>query len=646
MSRRDSDVPDRPYKGLMPYSEEDAPFFFGREEDREIITANLLASRLTLLYGASGVGKTSVLRAGVAHQLRQLAQQNLAERGTPEFAVVVFSSWRDDPLAGLADRVQDSVAQALSGRAFEPVPPSRSLTQTLQAWTEQVGGDLLIILDQFEQYFLYHPQEDGEGTFALEFPHAVNSSDLRVSFLVSIRADSLAKLDHFKERIPSLFNNYLRIEHLDREAGRAAIEKPIERYTETVGQQFSVELALVEAVLDQVRTGQVVLGEAGRGVVRADISTTPDARIEAPYLQLVMTRLWDEEMRADSQVLRRETLDRLGGAKRIVRTHLDEVMNMLAPGEQKAAARAFHYLVTPSGTKIAHTVPDLTEYAKLPQKQLSPVLDRLSQPAIRILRPVVPPPDQPTAQRYEIFHDVLAPAVLDWRSRYIAIRRLGLLVTVLTVVFLLAVGLTVFMIGQQAQKARLATSRRLAAQARTRLDNQLDLALLLSLEANRTADTVETRGSLLAGLEFSPHLTTFLHGHTKEVWSVAFSPDGQTLASGSADNTIILWDVEARQPLGSSLTGHKAPVLSVAFSPDGQKLASSSADNAIILWDVATDQPLGQPLSGHTDWVYSVAFSPDGQTLASGSRDNAIILWDVATGQPLGQPLTGQSSCV
>src|SRR5256885_17081728 len=102
---------DSPYKGLMPYSEDDAPFFFGREAEQEIITANLMASRLTLLYGASGVGKSSVLRAGVAYHLRQVAQQNLAERGTPEFVVVVFNAWRDNPLVGLTACVQDAVAQ-------------------------------------------------------------------------------------------------------------------------------------------------------------------------------------------------------------------------------------------------------------------------------------------------------------------------------------------------------------------------------------------------------------------------------------------------------------------------------------------------------------------------------------------------------
>jgi len=102
------------------------------------------------------------------------------------------------------------------------------------------------------------------------------------------------------------------------------------------------------------------------------------------------------------------------------------------------------------------------------------------------------------------------------------------------------------------------------------------------------------------------------------------------LASGGADNTIILWDVAAGQLLGQPLTDHTNWVLSVAFSPDGKMLASGGADNTIILRDAATGQPLGQPLTGHTGWVSSVAFSPDGKMLASGSKDNTITLWDVS----------------
>ena len=265
-------IPATPYRGLMPYSEEDAQFFFGREAEREIITANLMASRLTLLYGLSGVGKTSILRAGVVHDLHQLAQRNLVEHGTPEFIVVTFSSWRDDPLVGLTDSIQDSVAHALNGQVPAVVLTPRRLVEGLQAWTERLGGDLLIILDQFEDYFLYHPQEDGEETFAIEFPRAVNRPGLRVNFLISIREDALAKLDRFKGRVPNLFNNFLRIEHLNHMAARDAIEKPLAQYNRLCApdqEQVQIEPALVEAVLDQVQTGQVVIGEAGRAVVGA-----------------------------------------------------------------------------------------------------------------------------------------------------------------------------------------------------------------------------------------------------------------------------------------------------------------------------------------------------------------------------------------
>ena len=130
-----------------------------------------------------------------------------------------------------------------------------------------------------------------------------------------------------------------------------------------------------------------------------------------------------------------------------------------------------------------------------------------------------------------------------------------------------------------------------------------------------------------------------LKGHTGGVNSVAFTPDGRILASGSDDTTIILWDVATSHPKGASLKGHTGIVRSVAFTPDGRTLASGSWDNTIILWDVATGQPKGAPLTRHTSVVTSVAFTPDGRTLASGSQDNTIILWEVATGQPKGPPL-------
>ena len=121
-----------------------------------------------------------------------------------------------------------------------------------------------------------------------------------------------------------------------------------------------------------------------------------------------------------------------------------------------------------------------------------------------------------------------------------------------------------------------------------------------------------------------------LMGHRDAVNSVAFSPDGQTLASGSWDGTIRLWNPNNGN-LKSTLTGHTDGISSVAFSPDGQMLASASGDQTIRLWNPNNGKHI-RTLTGHTNMVDSVAFSPDGQTLASGSRDQTIRLWNPNTG--------------
>ncbi len=125
-------------------------------------------------------------------------------------------------------------------------------------------------------------------------------------------------------------------------------------------------------------------------------------------------------------------------------------------------------------------------------------------------------------------------------------------------------------------------------------------------------------------------------------YSVAYSPDGRTLASGSSDNNITLWDRASHQHLGDPLTGHSDTVTTIAFSPDGKTLASGSKDYSVILWDLAAHKASGEPLEGHTDSVLSVAFSSDGKTLVSSSIDKTIIVWDLATRKIITKANTGQ----
>ena len=189
---------------------------------------------------------------------------------------------------------------------------------------------------------------------------------------------------------------------------------------------------------------------------------------------------------------------------------------------------------------------------------------------------------------------------------------------------------------------------------------------------NASGNTIETTWQFTTQVEdniAAIHKHT-LTGHTEPVWSVAFSPDGRTLVSGSRDKTIHWWDVSTGRhlrtsrrhtnevgrvmfsPDGQTLasagndvnthlwdvnTGrHKQTLIGreVVFSPDGQTLATSDWGTSIYLWDVSTGKRK-KTLTGHTDLVLSISFSPDGQTLASGSADDTIRLWDARTGRHL-----------
>jgi hypothetical protein len=403
-----------PYAGLTPYSEVNAPLFFGREREAEVLLANLVSSRLPILYGAKGVGKSSLLRAGVASRLRQDARANLDDYGVPKLAVVAFSSWDGyDPAGELGDAIWASVAELGPDRPRSGASAPSRLDETIARCAGIVEGKVLIILDQFEDYFLYHLGEQRDGKFPVELARAINRADLPAGFLISIRDDAVAKLIPLRELIPRLFDNFQHLEHLDLEAARAAILGPLAVYNHSLGagqMPVTIEDDLVDAVLDELRLRSFV----APGGVETD-SETRNARIETEFLQLVMTRVWAEETEIGSHALRLQTLRRLGGVRQIVSGVIERLMDGLSLNEERVAAEILHFLVTASGATIPQSVPDLAAYSSVDQGELARVLERLSN--VRIVRPHPPYPGRAEV-RYKVYHDALAGPLLEWVRKH------------------------------------------------------------------------------------------------------------------------------------------------------------------------------------------------------------------------------------
>jgi WD40 repeat protein len=614
-------APASPYKGLAPFedSDLDALLFFGREREAEVIAANLMASRLTVLYGPSGVGKTSLLRAGVAHRLRR-AQDAL---------VVVVSAWTGDPVGELLGALEE----AAPGEALRR---SGSLADVLTAWTRRLDSDIYLVLDQFEEYFLYHEGEGGPATLSEELPEALRRGGLRANFLLGIREDSLAQLDAFKPRIPNLFANSLRLDRLDEYAGRAAIVGPLERYNELVDRsaQVSAEPELVDAVLRQVAVGRVDLGQSGRG----GVGDADGDRIEAPYLQLVLERLWAVESERGSRRLRLATLVELGGAAQIVEDHLERAMAELSPEEKDAAAAIYNHLVTPSGTKIAHRAGDLAGYASVWEDEAEQVLNRLVEE--RIVRAGE---DGAAGPRYEIYHDVLAEAVLAWRTRHEAGRRLEaerraaalrhrrLLVVAIGAAVLMAIlaGIAVYALVQRhdAQaKARHARAQELVALAAAELPVDPERSVALAVEA--------------AGRERSPGVedelrTSLLALRVREVLhaggaasAVAVEPRGRLIVT-SGKGGARLFDRRTGRAI-ATLT-RDATLTTVSFSPDGRLIAAAGTNGLARVWSTRDKRQI--LALRHGSAVTSVAFSPDSRLLATTSGDRSARIWRVPSGR-------------
>jgi len=576
---------------------------------QKIILDNLCNSKLTLIYGQSIAGKSTILRDGIAYYLRQTAEKNIKTSGQPKLAVTLFNSWRKgNQLDNLLLQIKTDI-QHLVNIQFPHF--DLSFTETLQALIKLIDtdghGKLFIILDQFEEYLSRYPQVDDTDQFLVEIFRLLNHPNLDIHFLICIHE---TKFDKLKSIIQTDISNYCK-QYLHLYSDKVELE-PIDNLINT---------AIVQPDEEKLVTIEPDLMTAVLNDIAPEISPS-EVRIETPYLQLVMLHLWNREMReaSPSYKLQKQTYTtKLGGAKQIVQDHLAQKLEELKTDVKiEDSYRLFNYLVTPSGDKLALTAKDLCDYVNAETNQTEKLdietvekkwLNKLSEGEARILRPL--------AKRYEVFLDVLVKAIST----------------------------------QLQNQRKIKEIEQIAKDAWSQFDVSEFEALKKVTKAGE--NFLKIKNELLPKDCHVPQLQTTLQmildnireqnqfqAHDKQIWSVSFSPDGKYLVTGSEDGTARLWDLQGKLLQEFKDDSGCNWFWNVSFSPDGKYLASGSQDDHTVrLWDL--DGNLINKFRGHNDWVWSVSFSPDGKYLASGDSDGTVCLWDLE-GNQIYEPFKAQ----
>ena len=359
--------PDQPYKFLYAFEIEDAGIFFGRDAPSEAFYQTVLKDRLTVLHAKSGAGKTSLLNAGLSPRLIR------------EGRLPVYARAYEDPVL--------AIKQAIASPSLGPWPellPKLTLHEFLGltcAHLSRQTRELIIILDQFEEFFIFWPEQDQRQPFIDTLADCYDDKALPVRLIIALRKDYYSDLATFQVRLPHIFHNEYYLDVMTREEAQAAVTGPVEKLARPV----AYEQALLDTLLDDLTRGGM----------------------ELPHLQIICTRL-HEALAEGETVITLASYEDLGRAEGVLGSYLNDVLDRLPSGGGAIAREVLKELVSSEATRRVLGYGTLAARVEAKGDELDGVLARLVD--ARLLRR-----DEGGGEiTYEMAHEYLIEEIKKW----------------------------------------------------------------------------------------------------------------------------------------------------------------------------------------------------------------------------------------